>query len=128
VFAPPRLRSRTTRAGIIGARLCRSMSRKARSSTAPAAAQATVPGSLQPFVLPRVSAMMNEPIPRVAVTAPATSSTPRSVSPGTSTRVPISTRIAIGALMNSTQRQLRYSVSAPPSSRPTTEPRPPIAP
>ena len=71
---------------------------------------------------------MNEPMPRVAVIAPITSSLPWSTSPGMSTPLPISTRTAIGALMNSTQRQLRYSVSAPPSSRPTTEPSPPIAP
>jgi hypothetical protein len=71
---------------------------------------------------------MSEPMPRVAAIAPGTSREPRSVSPGTSTPVPISARTAIGTLMNSTQRQLRYSVSAPPSSRPATEPSPPIAP
>jgi len=71
---------------------------------------------------------MTEPTPRVAAIAPGTSRVPRSVSPGTRTPVPISTRTAMGALMNSTPRQLRYSVSTPPSNRPTTEPRPPIAP
>jgi hypothetical protein len=71
---------------------------------------------------------MTEPMPSVAVTAPAMSSEPRSLSPGTSAPVPSSTATAIGTLMNSTQRQLRYSVRVPPSSRPTTEPSPPIAP
>jgi hypothetical protein len=61
------------------------------------------------LVLPRVSAKMSEPTPRVAVIAPGTSRVPRPVSPGTSTPVPISTRTAMGTLMNSTQRQLRYS-------------------
>src|SRR5215468_3897047 len=73
---------------------------------------------------------MSEAMPRVAVTAPGTSSLPRTVSPGTSTPspVPASTATAIGTLMNSTQRQLAYSVSSPPTSRPTTEPSPAIAP
>ena len=71
---------------------------------------------------------MSEPMPSVAVTAPGMSSLPCSLSPGTSTPVPISTPAAMGTLMNSTQRQLRYSVSVPPSSRPTTEPRPAMAP
>ena len=127
-FAPPRLRSRTTGGGTIGARLKRSISTNAASSTAPAANETRVPGSFQPLVLPRVSAKMSEPMPRVAVIAPGTSRVPRSVSPGTSTPVPISTRTAMGTLMNSTQRQLKYSVNAPPSSNPTTEPSPPIAP
>src|SRR5262249_24445210 len=55
-------------------------------------------------------------------------SEPRSRSPGLSTPVPSSTATAMGMLMNSNQRQLRYSVSAPPSSRPTTDARPAIAP
>ena len=55
-FAPARLRSRTTRDGSMGARLARSMSRNAASSTAPAAKQARVPALVQPLVLPRVRA------------------------------------------------------------------------
>ena len=55
-LAPPRLRSAIKAGGSTGARLARSIGTKASSSTAAAANEARVPGSVQPLVLPRVSA------------------------------------------------------------------------
>ena len=103
----------------------------AASRTTVATNRPIVTGSDQPSDAARVKPYTSETRPSVERTTPGTSSGER-LRPPAGSRItkyaPSAAMIANGMLTKNVQRQSRYSVRNPPSSRPTAPPPPAMAP
>ena len=122
-----RLRSRNIQSGTSGWSARRSTNRNARPNRTAATPAENTHGSTQPRGGPWVKTITAAPHPRVASRAPVMSIGRRSCRVSSSRVNPIQMISApIGRLIRKASRQ-EITVSAPPTTRPSTEPRPCMA-